>query len=229
MNSRPILNHSCSRQPDSADWRCAIRMGCAGDSSALLDRERCNRCDQRAANDQLPDRQYSGWAGSVYCRGQGNTAGTAEKYSPRGAPCNQVFYNSVFRSALWWFLLWPSHGGKRIFLYKRLSGRNWQRSSGAGLAVGFLDRCCCDRGQSPVFLFSIITSAKTSISTPACFLLMQRPYGRIVTMHIAIVFGAGFVMWLGSPLPILLILILAKTSMDLKLHHKERLKMSVAI
>ncbi len=60
------------------------------------------------------------------------------------------------------------------------------------------------------------------------FLLMQRPYGRIVAMHIAIVIGAGFVLWLGSPLPILMILIAAKTTMDLKLHQKERLKMAVA-
>jgi hypothetical protein len=58
---------------------------------------------------------------------------------------------------------------------------------------------------------------------------MQRPYGRIVAMHIAIVLGAGFVMWLGSPLPILMILIVAKTTMDLKLHHKERLKLGGAV
>jgi len=35
-------------------------------------------------------------------------------------------------------------------------------------------------------------------------------------------------MWLGSPLPILMILIVAKTAMDLKLHQKERLKMAAA-
>ncbi|MFT5500038.1 MAG: hypothetical protein ACI88G_000164 [Woeseiaceae bacterium] len=59
------------------------------------------------------------------------------------------------------------------------------------------------------------------------FLLMQRPYGRIVAMHIAIVFGAGLVMWLGSALPMLVVLILAKTAMDLRLHEGERAKFAM--
>ena len=41
-------------------------------------------------------------------------------------------------------------------------------------------------------------------------------------MQIAILFGAAFVMFLGSPLPMLLILIAAKIAMDLRLHGKER-------
>lgn len=59
-------------------------------------------------------------------------------------------------------------------------------------------------------------------------LLMHRPYGRIVAMHLAIVFGAGLVMWLGSPLPMLLILIAAKTALDMRLHEKERHKLAMA-
>ena len=59
-------------------------------------------------------------------------------------------------------------------------------------------------------------------------LLMHRPYGRIVAMHIAIVLGAGLVMWLGTPLPMLLILILVKTFLDMRLHEKERGKLSAA-
>ncbi len=59
-------------------------------------------------------------------------------------------------------------------------------------------------------------------------LLMKRPYGRIIAMHIAIVLGAGLVIWLGSPLPMLLILILIKTFFDLRLHEKERSKLSAA-
>ena len=57
-------------------------------------------------------------------------------------------------------------------------------------------------------------------------LLMHRPYGRIMAMHLAIVFGAGLVMWLGSPLPMLLILIVAKTVLDIRLHEKERGKLA---
>jgi hypothetical protein len=45
-------------------------------------------------------------------------------------------------------------------------------------------------------------------------------------MHLAIVFGAGLVMWLGSPLPMLLILIVAKTILDIRLHEKERGKLA---
>jgi hypothetical protein len=58
------------------------------------------------------------------------------------------------------------------------------------------------------------------------FLLMQRPYGRIVIMHIAIIIGAGFVAWLDSPLPILMILILGKICIDVRLHEKERVKLA---
>ncbi len=57
-------------------------------------------------------------------------------------------------------------------------------------------------------------------------LLMHRPYGRIIAMHLAIVFGAGLVMWLGSPLPMLLILIVAKTFIDIRLHERERGKLA---
>ena len=59
-------------------------------------------------------------------------------------------------------------------------------------------------------------------------LLMRRPYGRIIAMHVAIVLGAGLVMWLGSPLPMLLILILIKTFLDIRLHEKERGRLSAA-
>ncbi len=83
-------------------------------------------------------------------------------------------------------------------------------------------------GASHLFSFFNNYIGKDEYKHTSLFLLMQRPYGRIVAMHIAIVFGAGFVMWLGSPLPILMILIVAKTAMDLKLHQKERLKMAAA-
>jgi hypothetical protein len=47
-----------------------------------------------------------------------------------------------------------------------------------------------------------------------------------IAMHIAIVLGAGLVMWLGSPLPMLLVLVLSKTFLDIRLHEKERGKLS---
>ncbi len=57
-------------------------------------------------------------------------------------------------------------------------------------------------------------------------LLMRRPYGRIIAMHISIVFGAVLVMLLGSQLPMLLVLIGAKTGLDIHLHEKERGKLA---
>ena len=51
--------------------------------------------------------------------------------------------------------------------------------------------------------------------------LMTARYGRIIVLHLAIVFGGWGVLALGSPLPILMILIILKTSLDLRLHLRE--------
>ena len=52
--------------------------------------------------------------------------------------------------------------------------------------------------------------------------LMSRPYGRIVVLHVTVIFGAALIQWLGSPVSMLLLLIGAKTVLDLKLHRSER-------
>ena len=57
------------------------------------------------------------------------------------------------------------------------------------------------------------------------FLLMQRPYGRIMVMQASIIFGAGLVTWLGTQLPMLLVLIVVKTAVDIRMHEKERGKL----
>lgn len=73
------------------------------------------------------------------------------------------------------------------------------------------------------FFTNFIGRGERKQATPP--MLMQRPYGRIVVMHVAIVVGAGLVDWFGSPMPLLLVLIAAKTVLDLKLHEKERRKL----
>lgn len=50
--------------------------------------------------------------------------------------------------------------------------------------------------------------------------LMIAPYGRIAVMHISIIVAAFPVMALGSPLPLLVLLILAKTLLDTYFHKK---------
>lgn len=48
--------------------------------------------------------------------------------------------------------------------------------------------------------------------------LMMQPYGRIVLLHVAIIAGGMPVMLLGSPVPLLCILIVLKIGMDMWLH-----------
>ncbi|MDD3517208.1 MAG: DUF6498-containing protein [Chromatiales bacterium] len=50
--------------------------------------------------------------------------------------------------------------------------------------------------------------------------IMMDPYGRIVVMHLAIIAGGMAVMALGSPLPMLLILIVLKIGFDVALHRR---------
>ena len=50
--------------------------------------------------------------------------------------------------------------------------------------------------------------------------LMIAPYGRIAVMHISIIVAAFPVMALGSPLPLLVLLILAKTLLDTYFHNR---------
>jgi hypothetical protein len=54
--------------------------------------------------------------------------------------------------------------------------------------------------------------------------LMQRPYGRIVVLHVAVILGAALIQWLGSPVLMLVVLIAAKIALDLRLHLAERSK-----
>ena len=51
--------------------------------------------------------------------------------------------------------------------------------------------------------------------------LMFKPYGRIVVLHIAIIFGGGLVMALGSPVGLLLVLVVGKIALDLGMHLRE--------
>ncbi len=54
--------------------------------------------------------------------------------------------------------------------------------------------------------------------------LMGSPYGRVVVMHVAIIFGAFLTAALGSPVGILIILVGLKTSLDVIFHMRQHKK-----
>lgn len=58
-------------------------------------------------------------------------------------------------------------------------------------------------------------------------ILMMRPYGRIVALHITILLGALLIQVFGSPLALLVVLVIMKTMADLVLHESERRKLGV--
>ena len=53
---------------------------------------------------------------------------------------------------------------------------------------------------------------------------MQAPYGRIVVLHLTILFGGGATMILGEPLVALILLIVLKTVIDVRAHIKSHRK-----
>ena len=58
-------------------------------------------------------------------------------------------------------------------------------------------------------------------------LLMFKPYGRIVVLHIAIIFGGFLVVALGIPMGLLLIMVVGKIILDLKMHLLEHAKAAI--
>ena len=54
--------------------------------------------------------------------------------------------------------------------------------------------------------------------------LMGKPYARIVIMHIAIIAGGFLTMMLGSPVGLLVVLVIGKILLDIKLHLREHKK-----
>jgi hypothetical protein len=51
--------------------------------------------------------------------------------------------------------------------------------------------------------------------------LMVQPYGRIMVMHIAIIAGGFLTMTLGSPVGLLVMLVILKTAIDVALHNRQ--------
>lgn len=54
--------------------------------------------------------------------------------------------------------------------------------------------------------------------------LMGKPYSRVVVLHIAIIAGGFLVLIIGSPVPLLVALVIGKTILDVKMHLREHKK-----
>jgi hypothetical protein len=95
----------------------------------------------------------------------------------------------------------------------------WKRLADEGLlwAVGAL-------AASHLFSFFVNFVYRGEFRQVTVPQLMFRPYGRIVILHVAILFGALLIQVLGSPVWMLVVLIVAKTILDVGLHLLEREK-----
>lgn len=54
--------------------------------------------------------------------------------------------------------------------------------------------------------------------------LMNQPYARVVVMHIAVIAGGFCAMTIGSPVPLLFVLVIGKIILDVKMHLREHKK-----
>ena len=127
-----------------------------------------------------------------------------------------VHYGAFCLGHLTFILAIFSDGGISFRSSAELPGL-WQSTFWVGIAAIFV---------SHLYSYFANYIGKGEYKNASLFLLMHRPYGRIISMHVAIVLGAGLVMYLNDPLPMLLILILMKTALDVRLHEKERGKLS---
>ena len=79
---------------------------------------------------------------------------------------------------------------------------------------------------SHLFSFAANFIGKGEYRRTAVPMIMMAPYGRIVVLHIAILFGAFAIMALGSPVALLVLLIIGKIVLDLKLHLRAHRKLA---
>lgn len=81
---------------------------------------------------------------------------------------------------------------------------------------------------SHLFSFAVNYLGKGEFRRTAAPILMIAPYARIMVLHIAILAGAFAVVILGSPVYLLVILIVGKIMLDLKFHNRAHKKLEVA-
>lgn len=112
--------------------------------------------------------------------------------------------------------------------YGHLDHGLW-RIHGVTRAIADYDLTWALAGLAASHVFSFIWNylVRGEFRRAALSELMQRPYKRIIILHLTIIFGGGITMALGSPIWALLPLIALKTGFDLKAHIREHRKAAV--
>lgn len=172
----------------------------------------------------------------------------ASALGARGAPATAVLERFGGRAAVHgiklfmipffivhYFMFCAGHG---IFVFSLFPDEAGFFREGQGIElVGTLMRAV-EIFATPLALAAAILALSHAISFFVNFLgggeyrrldmqkLMTMPYGRIVVLHLTIIFGGMATMALGEPIWILVILVLLKIAVDLKMHLTEHLKLA---
>ena len=168
-------------------------------------------------------RAQAAQAAQAALRGQAATGGPGAPFGiARLAGCGRsamaAFF--LFHYGMFWFV----HG---IFVFALPAFGNGFELDAGGNAFGAVDwssvaiagvALFLSHGAS--FLFNYIGRAEYLTASPAS--QMGSVYGRVVVLHLTIIFGSLLVAFLGAPIGALLVLVVLKTAFDLGLHLRER-------
>ncbi len=124
------------------------------------------------------------------------------------------------------------HGFFVFFLLGREHAMTWSTSEGKML-LELVQQTVATGGlwaalgllASHLYSFFANFIGKGEYRRTAAPMLMVAPYGRIVILHIAIIFGAFAIMALGSPVFLVVLLIAGKIILDIKLHLRSHRKL----
>jgi hypothetical protein len=175
-------------------------------------------------------------AGDLSAPGEGlNKAGIPREHPDTPAYLSNPAAGGVIQHGIKLFLIpfFTIHYGMfcfvhGIFVFTLLGGKGGGMMSGDPFSgIGTMITQVFDSGGkwfviaivgSHLFSFFFNYIGKGEYRRTSAPALMAAPYGRIVVLHIAILFGAFVVTFLGSPVFLLLLLIAGKIVLDAKLH-----------
>ena len=188
--------------------------------------------------------------GQVRVPGAGITVTRSGFLGPRAAarlsaiPRTGLAMFFAFHYGMFWFV-----HGIFVFALPAFGGGFGERSVGAGGtcfdATGFPVQCDGGAFGEVVWSSVLIGGVALFLSHGASFFLnylgrgeyltaspsgqMGSVYGRVVVLHLTIIFGSMVVAFLGAPIGALLVLVALKTAFDLGLHLRERSRSAAQI